>query len=290
MFPLSPFLTNFSSFFFSSFSLSFFSSSLFLVEELLVSSLLLGSASVSLGLDGVELVGDGRVLGDEPVRLLEVLEGRLLVLEADVGEPPAVERLGLLLAREPGDGEGRGGEADGVVPGLELSGQQGGVGVEGEAQGREGGLGLGRLFLEVGLLVEVAQALLVLLEAELEVAGLEGLGAVVLGGRGDLEDLLGAERLLVAVLREVLVGVAEGVGLLDVGGQGGLAGELAAVEDGGLLLGLVAGAGLEVLNLADDGLAIQDLAEDDVLVVQMGGWYSSDEELRAVGIWDEVST
>lgn len=69
--------------------------------------------------------------------------------------------------------------------------------------------------------MQVAQALLVLCEAELQGAGLEGCVAEVLEGGGDGDDLRAGPfcvgRLL--VFGEVLVGVAGGVGGL-VGGFG----------------------------------------------------------------------
>jgi hypothetical protein len=39
-----------------------------------------------------------------------------------------------------------------------------------------------------------------------------------------------------------------------------------------------------VFDLADEGLAIEDLAEDDVLAVEMRSGDGGDEELRAVGV------
>lgn len=124
---------------------------------------------------------------------------------------------------------------------------------------------------------------MVLVQTEAEVAGLEGLVSVLLALGGNLEDLLGVER-LGAVLGEVLVGVAHGVGLLHVGSEGGVALELTTVGDEGFLLGLVAGLGRQVLDLANDGLAVEDFAKDNVLVVEVGGGNGGDEELGAVGV------
>jgi len=128
---------------------------------------------------------------------------------------------------------------------------------------------------------------LVLVERDAEVAGLEGLVAVLLAVARDLEHPRGVQGVLVGVLvlGEVLVLVAEGVGGLGLGLKSAVAGELTAVGDDGVLLGLVAALGGEVLDLADDGLAADDLAEDDVLAVKMGCGDSRDEELRAVGAW-----
>lgn len=54
-------------------------------------------------------------------------------------------------------------------------------------------------------------------------------------------------------------------------------------DDGGVVEGLVAALRLEVLDFSDNALAVDDLAEDYVLVVKMRRWYRGDEELRAVG-------
>ena len=84
------------------------------------------------------------------------------------------------------------------------------------------------------------------------------------------------------VLREVFKGVAGCVRNFLSGFVVVFARELAAVDDGGIVEGLVAALGLEILNLADDALAVDDFAEDDVLVVKMGCRDRGDEELRAV--------
>jgi hypothetical protein len=72
--------------------------------------------------------------------------------------------------------------------------------------------------------------------------------------------------------------------LLDIGGERGVASELTAVRNDGVLDGLVAGLCGEVLDLADDGLAIENLTEDDVLSVEVGSRNSGDEELGAIGV------
>ena len=58
--------------------------------------------------------------------------------------------------------------------------------------------------------------------------------------------------------------------------------ELAAVSDDDAGLGAAALAALR-LHLLDDVHALDDLAEDDVLVVEPRGHNGGDEELRAVG-------
>jgi hypothetical protein len=57
-------------------------------------------------------------------------------------------------------------------------------------------------------------------------------------------------------------------------------------------LGLVALCG-EIFDLSDNGLAVDDFAEDDVFAVEMGGWDGCNEELGAVStckvkilVWD----
>lgn len=174
--------------------------------------------------------------------------------------------------------------ADGIVPGFELDAEQGGVVVEREAQGVEALLRGGGFVVQVGVFVEVAEALFVLFHAEGQFARFEGLVAKVLAVGGDGEDGLGVE-VAVAVFGVVLVGVAHGVGLFDVGLLGVFAGELAAVGDEGFLGGFVAGFGFEVFDLPDDGFAVEDFAEYDVLSVEVGGGHGCDEELGAVGVW-----
>lgn len=257
-----------------------------LLEELLVSGLFLGKASSSLGLDGIELVDNKAISRGELVSGLEIGNSSILVLDADVGEASAVEGLGSVGVGDARDSKSRGGAADAVCPVLELHAEKGRVVVEGESEGIEGRLGAGGLVVEVRVFVEVSQALLVLFKAEVQVARLEGLVAKVLAGAGDLEDLLGGQGLLLGgeVIGEVLVRVAGGVGLLGVGGKGLVAGQLTAVGNEDLLLGLIAGSGAQVLDLADNRLAVEDFAKDNVLAVEVGCGHGGDEELGAVGV------
>ena len=60
--------------------------------------------------------------------------------------------------------------------------------------------------------------------------------------------------------------------------------ELAAVGDDARLDGHVPARGLGVLDRADHGLAADDLAEDDVLAVEVRRRVAGDEELRAVRV------
>lgn len=257
----------------------------FLSKELLVLRLLLGDAGRGRLLDGLELAADGGVGGGQLLGVLERLDGALLVLELDEGLALAEVGLGLVGVGDAADGQGVGGGALGVLPRLELEVHHGRVVVEHEAQLLELGLdSVVALVLGLGLLVDVAQALLVLVERERHVAALEGLVAEALAFRGDLEHLLRVQ-LLVGVLGEVLVGVAEGVGRLGVAAQGlgGRARQLAAVVDDAVARRLVAARGGHVLDLSDDGLAAADLAKDDVLSVQVGRRDGRYEELGAVG-------
>lgn len=127
--------------------------------------------------------------------------------------------------------------------------------------------GVGGLVLQIGVLVEVADALAVLLQGDGDVAGLEGLVAEILAVGRDLEAFLCRVGGRWLVFGEVFVFVAVGVGGAGRGVEGDCVWvELAAVGDYDVFFGLV-GLGGEVLDQADDGLAGEDLAEDDVLVV-----------------------
>jgi hypothetical protein len=54
-------------------------------------------------------------------------------------------------------------------------------------------------------------------------------------------------------------------------------------NDGNVLKWLVSTLCLEILNLSDDALAVDDLAEDNMLLVQVWRRNSRDKELRAIG-------
>ena len=56
-------------------------------------------------------------------------------------------------------------------------------------------------------------------------------------------------------------------------------------NDGRLLGRLVARLSLQVLNLAHNALAVDNLAIDDMLLVQVRRGDSRNEELRSVGTW-----
>ena len=64
--------------------------------------------------------------------------------------------------------------------------------------------------------------------------------------------------------------------------------KLAALDDLDRLLWLVTRVLGHVLDLLDDLVALEHLAEDDVLAVQPGGDGGGDEELRAVGVLASV--
>jgi hypothetical protein len=256
-------------------------------EELLVSSLLLGGASSSLGSDGVELAGDGAVVRSEVVSFGQIAQGSLLVLETNVGVAAAIECLCAVGVLNASDVKSSRGGAGSIVPGLKLDVEKGRVVVESEAQGLELVLdGLG-LILELRLLVDVAQALLVLVKTKRVVARLESSVSVILACLCDLEDSKGIKS-VGAVLREVLVRVAESIRLLHIGSEGRIASELAAVGNEGLLCRTVAGLGGKVLDLADDRLAVKNLSEDNVLAIEVRGRHGGYEELRAVGVYGGV--
>lgn len=254
-------------------------------EELLVGRLLLGDAGGHRLPDLGELLDDGGVAGGEPVGLGQVHDGGVLVLEAGVGEAPAVQRLDAVRVLDAADGEGRVGQPRRVVPVAQFDGHEGAVAVEGEADGvhlgLEGQPAVG-LAVQVRLLVQVPEALLVLVQGGGHVPGLEGPVAKLLALGGDGGHTGGGE-VRALVLGEVLIGVAQGV---TGGARGGVVAvasqELAAVGDGGGLLGPVTRLGAEVLDLPDYGLALDYLAKHHVLVVEVRGRDGGDEELGAV--------
>lgn len=107
----------------------------------------------------------------------------------------------------------------------------------------------------------------------------------------DLERGLWASKHVLAVhgvlvLRVVLVHVAVGHGRL--GERRIVRGKLSTVRDHARLNGNVTAGGLGVLDRAHDGLAAEDLAEDDVLVIEVGRGVAGDEELRAVRVCSGV--
>jgi hypothetical protein len=59
-------------------------------------------------------------------------------------------------------------------------------------------------------------------------------------------------------------------------------------ENGYILEWLVAGLTFEVLDVAHDALAVDDSAEHNVLLVQVGSGHGRDEELRAIGPWSSI--
>ena len=85
------------------------------------------------------------------------------------------------------------------------------------------------------------------------------------------------------VFGEVFIGVASRV--RDPLGSlfGFVAGELTAVGDDYIFLGLVTTLSGEILDLADDGFAGENFAEDDVLPIEVRGWDRGDKELGAIG-------
>lgn len=55
------------------------------------------------------------------------------------------------------------------------------------------------------------------------------------------------------------------------------------------MIWLVPALGLQILDLSHNALAVDDLAKDDVLLVQMWRWNGRNEELGTVGGWIVVS-
>ncbi|KAI6748683.1 hypothetical protein HG531_007630 [Fusarium graminearum] len=83
------------------------------------------NASSSLGLDAVELAGNGAIVGRELVGLGQVAHSSLLVLEVDVGKTATVESLCAVGVLDSADFEGSGSRAGSVVPGLKLDVEEG---------------------------------------------------------------------------------------------------------------------------------------------------------------------
>ena len=128
------------------------------------------------------------------------------------------------------------------------------------------------------LTLVLVQRILVLALLEQPIADLAHLFRDAQRDRRRLGDVLAFDGVL--VFRVVLVHVA-------IGGHGLREGwvlgrELAAVHDDARLDGHVAARRLGVLDRADDGLAADDLAEDNVLAVEVRRRVAGDEELGAV--------
>lgn len=254
-------------------------------EELLGGRLVLGLAVLEDLLHLVDLVGNGGITGGQLQGFLEVLQSVILLLEAHVGEGAAVVGLGLVAVLGLGiigDLERVRGPSLGILEVAELDGQQGGVRVQGESQGLHllAQL-LGVIVAGLGELVQVAQTLLVLVQAQSHLSVLERSVAEALQFGSNLEAQRRGQ-LARVVLGKVLVGVAGRildtlVGALILGAL-----EFTAVHHNDVDLRLV-GLGLHVLDLANDALAIDNLAENNVLAIEVGGWNGGDEELATVG-------
>ena len=61
--------------------------------------------------------------------------------------------------------------------------------------------------------------------------------------------------------------------------------ELAALGYDNILGGLVAALGGEILDFSDNGFAIQDFTENNMLAVEVRGRDSCDEELGSIGAY-----
>lgn len=142
------------------------------------------------------------------------------------------------------------------------------------------------LALQLRDLIQVPQCLLVLVQGQGGITGLECFVAKLFAVGGDLEDLLSI-KLLIRVFGEVLVCIAESIGGLGVAGKclGCGACELTTIDNDAIACGLVTTRGRKVLDLADDGLSTANMAKDDVLVVKVGSWDGRNKELGAIGAY-----
>ncbi|KAK4164459.1 hypothetical protein QBC43DRAFT_344342 [Cladorrhinum sp. PSN259] len=191
-------------------------------EELLISSLLLCESRSGSLLDCRKLVRDSDILRRKLLGLLQTLKRRLLILEAHLSEAAAIKGLGLVLARDTGNRKRAVSSTDGLLPSTQLEVHQRRIAIERDSESVNLVLGVRRFVVKVGVLIEVSDALLVLVERLGEVALLERLVAKLLAVACDLENLGGGEGLVsrYLVLGEVLVLVTVLVGSLSVGADG----------------------------------------------------------------------
>lgn len=255
-------------------------------EELLGSGLVLGLPVLDGLLDLGDLIGDTGIARSQLLRLLQILQRGILLLQTLVSNSTAVVGLrliGILSLGRIGDLKRICGPILSLAELLELVAEQGRVGVQGESECFHllAQL-LGVILFRVGELVQIAQTLLVLVETEVEITTLESSVAETLEVGSNLEAKRRSKRLALVVLSEVLVWVACRI-LLALGRVLViLARKLTAVHDSHVLEGLV-GLSLHVLDLANHTLAVDDLTEHDVLAIKVGSRDGGDEELTAVG-------
>lgn len=255
-------------------------------EELLGSGLVLGLPVLDGLLDLGDLVDDTGITRSQLLCLLQILQRSILLLQTLVGNSTAVVGLGLIgilsLGRI-GDLKRICGPVLSLAELLELVAEQGRVGVQSESECLHllAQL-LGVIFLGLGELVQIAQTLLVLVETQVKITTLESSVAETLEVGSDLEAERCSKGLALVVLGEVFIWVACRI-LLALGRiLVILAGKLAAVHDSHVLEGLV-GLSLHVFDLANHTLAVDDLAEHDVLAIEVGSGDGGNEELTAVG-------
>jgi hypothetical protein len=255
-------------------------------EELLGSLLFLGLALLDSLLDLGNLVNNTSITWSKLLSLDQVLESSILLLQTLVGKGTAVVRLGLVSIL----GLGRFGNlkricgpALSLTVFLELVGKQRRVGMQGKAECLHllGEL-LGIVLAALRVFVQVAQALLVLVETEVKIAALESSVTVAFEIGSDLEAERSREFLALVVLGEILVWVASRIRnalgrILVV-----LAGELTAVHHSHILKRLIVG-GLHILDFANDALAVDDLTKNHVLAVEVGSRNGGNKELTAIG-------
>lgn len=163
---------------------------------------------------------------------LEIFDSEVLVLAVTVGYRTAPVGLGAVGVLDALNINSRRGKSNEVVPSLELEVHECSIVVERETNGSQVGLcGVG-LTIQRGILVEIAQSLLVLVDGKVKLLVLESFVAVLLAVEGDLENILGI-KFLVVVFGEVLVGVAGRIRLAGIRSLVAL--ELATVGDQNLL-------------------------------------------------------
>lgn len=255
-------------------------------EELLGSSLLLGPTLLDGLLDLGNLVHNSSITRSKLLSLQQVLQSRVLLLQTLVGKSTTVVGLGLvgiLGLSSISNLERIGSPVLGLPVFLKLVCEQGRVGVEGETQSLHLRTELLGVFVSrLGELVQVAQALLVLVKTEGEIAALESGVTEALDVGSDLESKRSSELLALVIVGEVLVGVTSDIRnalgrVVEV-----LTGELTTVHNSHILGGLVVRC-LHAFDLADNALAVNDLSENNVLAIEVGCGDGGDEELAAVG-------
>ena len=255
-------------------------------EELLGCRLLLGCPVFDRLLNLSYFVNDGSVRGSQFGGLLEVLESLFFLLHTGVGDGATVVGLGLVsvLGLSIGRNFNCVTSPSLTVPVLpQFAGEQGGVGVQSETKCPHLAIQLlGVLFTRLRELVQITQALLVLIKAESDVTGFEGCITKVLELRRNLKAHWRTEFLALVIVGEILIRVAGGIRDLFVRIIVRLAGEFTTV-DNGYVRGRLVALGGYVLNLANHALSVDHFTKNHVLAIEMRGGDGRDEELAAIG-------